>query len=291
MVEVVIPTYAEDASRVMRTVEACLAQSVRPDRIWVVDDGSPRPLRLPDGADRAVAVVRLEQNAGISAARNAGFARTTAPYVAFVNVEVLPAVDWLDTCLGVLDKHQAVGACCAPVRPVDPTPLLTRWRMRFQEERYQREPVEGEVRFAVGHATVFRSQALREVGGYYERLRLTHEDANVCDRLREAGWTTYCTQRTHARSLQTDTLRLLAAKELRSRGWALRPPPGPDDFLRVVTLRDALRTEVKHTALHVARNVARGRISFVPVDVAVGITSLRLAARAGGQTSHGGAPR
>ena len=85
---VVIPCYNAAA-----TVEAAVASARGAAQILVVDDGSHT--ETANRLDSLVAtntypnleLVRLPQNAGLGAARNAGVARTTQPWVAFLDAD------------------------------------------------------------------------------------------------------------------------------------------------------------------------------------------------------------
>lgn len=79
---VIVPTFGR-AALVRRAVESVLAQGIRLEVI-LVDDGSRPPIRV-DACDERVRVVRLEQNGGAAAARNAGVAESQARWLAFLD--------------------------------------------------------------------------------------------------------------------------------------------------------------------------------------------------------------
>ncbi len=84
MISVVIPTYNRSRD-VVRAIESCLAQLGDYDEIVVVDDGSTddTPDVLQGYVDRLPGVVRAvrQQNAGVGAARNTGFAHAAGDYI------------------------------------------------------------------------------------------------------------------------------------------------------------------------------------------------------------------
>ncbi len=82
-ITVVLPVHGR-ADELDRALEA-----LRPLRCLVVDDASPVPL-APD-AD----VLRLDDNVGPAGARNAGLAKVSTPYVAFVDCDVTVTADTL----------------------------------------------------------------------------------------------------------------------------------------------------------------------------------------------------
>ena len=158
--DVVIPVYGERPEALAATLSACLKQTYPISRIFVVDDGSPEPIQLPHWAQSLakISLLRLPQNLGISAARNAGIACSNAPLLACINTQVLPDPDWLATCQNYLSNHPGVGACYARLVPDKPDRILSRWRMRFLEAKFGEQS--GPSPFAPGHAVLFRKEAL-----------------------------------------------------------------------------------------------------------------------------------
>lgn len=80
-ISVIVPTYGR-AETTARAVRSALAQDVALE-VVVVDDGSPAPFAF-DG-DARVSIVRLAQNSGAAAARNAGVAAAKAGWLAFLD--------------------------------------------------------------------------------------------------------------------------------------------------------------------------------------------------------------
>jgi GT2 family glycosyltransferase len=264
-VDVVIPVYGERSEALAATLSACRAQTYPIGRIIVVDDGSPEPVSLPGGAGDSgqTSLLRLDQNLGISGARNAGIARTAAPFVACINTEVLPDPDWLASCRNCLLSYAEAGACYTRLESATPRRLLTRWRMRFLETKFGEQS--GLAKFAPGHAVLFRREALEAVGGYDVRHRLHHEDSDIGQRMRKIGWETRYLAESRCVSIQKDTLKQLAAKELRESYWY---SPAESSLLRLYFHLS------KWTILRAGRNILKGRIYFLPVDFAIWAAAL-----------------
>lgn len=267
-VDVVIPVYGERAQALGATLSACLKQSYPISRIFVVDDGSPEPISLPDWARSVpeICLLRLPQNQGISAARNAAIQRSKARLLACINTEVLPDPDWLFICANYLASHTCVGACYTRLVPCRPHRILTRWRMRFLEAKFGEQS--GISPFAPGHAVLFRKEAVDLVGGYDVRRRLHHEDSDICQRMAKSGWETHYVVGSRCISIQEDSLKQLAAKELRETGWY-----SPDES-SLVHLYFHLS---KWTLIRAGRNIVKGRFCFLPVDVAIWAYALWMA--------------
>ena len=83
LVSVVVPTYNR-ALLLGRTLRAILAQECTDLEVVVVDDGSTdETARTAVAADPRVAVIRNQQPAGVSAARNRGIAAARGDWIAF----------------------------------------------------------------------------------------------------------------------------------------------------------------------------------------------------------------
>jgi cellulose synthase/poly-beta-1,6-N-acetylglucosamine synthase-like glycosyltransferase len=268
VVDVIIPVYRERSEALAATLSACLNQTFPISRIFVVDDGSPEPVSLPRWAQYSpqTSLIRLPRNQGISAARNAAIVRSTAILLACINTEVLPDPDWLATCQNYLSLHPGVGACYTRVVPQRPERILTRWRMRFQEPRPENHS--GPARFAHGHAVLFRKEAVDLVGGYDVRYRRHHEDWDICQRMRKAGWESHYIAQSRCISIQEDSLRSLAEKQLRDSGWY---SPTESSLVRLYFHLS------KWTLVRAGRNMLKGRLFFLPVDAAIWATALCVA--------------
>ncbi len=114
-VEIVIPVY-----RGVEEFARCLA-SVAPEGlpVIVVDDASPAPEAAEIArlcAEHGARLIVHERNGGPGAARNTGFAATTADFVAFIDSDVVASPGWVTRLRPVFDDP-IVGAAGPRVRP------------------------------------------------------------------------------------------------------------------------------------------------------------------------------
>jgi cellulose synthase/poly-beta-1,6-N-acetylglucosamine synthase-like glycosyltransferase len=267
-VDVVMPVFNERPEAIEATLDACLGQSHPVSQILVIDDGSAVPAAIPKRIESAgkVSLTRLPQNQRNAAARNAGVARCTATFVACVNCEVLPARDWLATCVNYLSEHPEAGVCFTRTVPDHPDRLLSRWRMRFQETKFG--PATGPAHFAPGHAVLFRREAMEKVDRYNIRLGNVSEDSDICERIRAAGWDTHFIATSHCVSIQNNTVTEFAKKELSRNDWE-----SPKDY----PLSRLILERSKWMAIRMGRNLVKGRLLFLPVDVAVWAVTIKIA--------------
>ncbi len=267
-IDVIIPVYGERSEALAETLHGCLNQTYPVSGVYVIDDGSPSPITLsptPEASGR-VHILRLAENQGISAARNVGLARSSAPLVWCLNCEIVPAADWLETCVNYLSAQPKVGACCTRLVPQAPSRLLTRWRMRFAESWY--EGATRPVTWAPGHSVLMRREAIEMVGGYNPSFRWRDEDSDLGVRLGNAGWETHYIDKSYCLSVQNDTLQSLSTKLLRNSNWR-----SAQDY----SLASVFANQSKWFLVRLARNIAKGRLLFVPIDVALWIGALEVA--------------
>jgi cellulose synthase/poly-beta-1,6-N-acetylglucosamine synthase-like glycosyltransferase len=267
-VDVVMPVFNERPEAIEATLDACLRQTYTISHIFVIDDGSAVPAAIPERLELSgkVSLTRLPKNQKNAAARNAGLAKCTSPLIACVNCEVLPAPDWLSTCVTYLSNHPDVGVCFTRTAPDHPNRLLSRWRMRFQENKFG--DVTGPAHFATGHAVLFRREAIEKVGRYNVWLGNVSEDSDICERIRAAGWDTHFIAKSQCVSIQNNTIKEFAKKELSRNGWE---SPKDYPFSRLFLDRS------KWTIIRMGRNLLKGRLLFLPVDVAVWAVAIKIA--------------
>lgn len=185
-ISVVVLTHRRSED-VLRTLSQLVALPERP-AIVVVDngsrDGSAQRVRerFPE-----VTLVELDANLG-AAGRNAGVARVHTPYVAFCDDDTWWAPGALGRAVALLDAHPSLGAISARVlvgpenRP-DPTCDT----MAASPLPRAGLPGPALVGFMAG-ATVMRTAAFRQAGGYEPRYGIGGEEALLALDLLAAGW-------------------------------------------------------------------------------------------------------
>jgi GT2 family glycosyltransferase len=181
----------------------------------VVDNGSS------DGSEAAagqfgngVVLHRQGGNAGFSAAVNAGLARTRGDYVLVLNPDSTLAPDAVRLLAAELDRHPECALSGPRIFETDGTvqasargdpnmltglfgrsTLLTRIfpasRIARRNVTRDLETAQGavEVDWISGACMLARRTALSAVGGFDERFFLYWEDADLCRRLRNRGFT------------------------------------------------------------------------------------------------------
>ncbi|QJW98257.1 glycosyltransferase family 2 protein [Frigoriglobus tundricola] len=230
-VSIVIPF--RDRPELLRNCLRSIRRSTfRRIEIVLVDNGSedPRTGRLLARAGERLDV-RLVSRPGpfnFSLLCNAGAAAATGDHLVFLNndTEVLSR-QWLERLLG-LAADPAVGAVGAtllfPDRTIQHAGLLPRsdgmWVHPYQGRPADDPGAGGELRTvrivpaATAACLMVRRDRFEEAGGFDERMPVTHNDVDLCRRIRARGRVVVVTPR--ARLLHYEGL---------SRGYTVDPPP------------------------------------------------------------------
>lgn len=107
---VIIPLYNK-SPYVRKTVESVLRQTFDDYELVIIDNGSN------DGSSEIVAsftdprirIVRLEENVGVSNARNKGVELSTAPYITFLDADDWWEPTFLEEMRGLIERHPDAG--------------------------------------------------------------------------------------------------------------------------------------------------------------------------------------
>lgn len=176
--------------------------------VVVVDNGSR------DGSQRAVAgrdgveLLRLSVNMGFGAASNRGAAETRGEHLLLLNPDARLDPDCAERLSAALARDARRGAVAPRLRYPDgrrqftwePTPsllgeALCKLRNPFEALAWAHDPVRrlvvalGDPGWLTAACLLVRRPAWDEVGGFDEDYFLYFEDADLCLRLRAAGWT------------------------------------------------------------------------------------------------------
>ncbi len=175
-VDIVIPLYNK-AACVGRAIRSIRAQTVTDWRLIVVDDGS-----TDDGAevvhgfdDRRIEMIRQE-NAGPGAARNAGIAKATAKYIAFLDADDEWYPWYLKNALQAIENKDvalvATMYCLWPGKQ-DMTGHWSRHKVRAGEYRLEGDEDPGWTDFLLNFPHVWNSvlytETARKYDGFYDK--------------------------------------------------------------------------------------------------------------------------
>lgn len=107
---VIIPLYNK-APYVRKTVESVLGQTFGDYELIIIDNGSnDGSIDIVAGfTDSRIRKVRLEDNVGVSNARNKGVELSTAPYIIFLDADDWWEPTFLEEMTGLIERHPDAG--------------------------------------------------------------------------------------------------------------------------------------------------------------------------------------
>jgi glycosyltransferase involved in cell wall biosynthesis len=140
-------------------VDSLLTQEGGAPHVMVIDDGSTDPSthEALEALPGEVELVRQE-NAGLAAARNAGFARTRTPYVLFLDADDRLAPGALAAMRGGLERHPDASFAYGHQR------LFGDWNAVLRFPPY--DPLRLLDRHLIGPTALTRRELLDDTGGY-----------------------------------------------------------------------------------------------------------------------------
>ncbi len=165
-VSIVIPCY-NGGRYVREAVECALRQTIPPEQVIVVDDGSKDDSVRVASSVAGVRVISQE-NRGASLARNRGLAEATGEYVIFTDHDDRLLPDAIEIGLRAFAQHPESGFVYGFHRSIDmlgrPAPDIVR---RHVADASYRRTLEGDTLVPPGCA-MFRREALDAVGGFHD---------------------------------------------------------------------------------------------------------------------------
>src|SRR4051812_20347077 len=216
------------------------------DTLTLADNGPD----VPPGLDTTPELVHAPDRPTSYHARNRGAARGAAEWIVFIDADVLPPSDLLDR---YFDEPPAErdAVLAGGVRDEVPDDLAglsaaaryTAWQAPMSQDNTL---VHGDWAYAQTANAAMRRAAFEEVGGFDERPR-SGGDADICFRLRAAGWQLSSRPGAAVVHRNRTTLRALARQRARhgaGTAWLRRVHPGFDPPQRPIvrwTSRELLR--------------------------------------------------
>jgi len=164
-------------------LEAVLKQTYRIKEIVVVDDGSTDGsidivLRYP------VRLIRHTDNRGLASARNTAIKSMEAEFIASLDADCRPQPQWLELLMNKFISGEVAGAG-GKLMEANSSSVLDSWRCVHMKQYWEDERTYPP--FLFGSNTVFRKEALVDVGLYNEDYRSNYEDVDICCRLVKSG--------------------------------------------------------------------------------------------------------
>ncbi|ABC29062.1 predicted glycosyltransferase [Hahella chejuensis KCTC 2396] len=175
------------------------AQTVRSDKIIVVDNASVDGSQDIARAFSNVDVLLLNENLGFAGGNNLALSGVDTEFVALLNPDAFPEPDWLEMLLIAASENPDVGAFGSRQLCSDANLILDGvgdsyhvsglvWRDRHGAKQQPNDLVTREIFSPCAAAALYRRKALLDIGGFDEDYFCYVEDVDIGFRLRLAGY-------------------------------------------------------------------------------------------------------
>jgi glycosyltransferase involved in cell wall biosynthesis len=174
---------ANNSAGIIRpTFESIRAQSVQPDEVFLVVD-RPEDNTIPVGEEYGVKIL-ISEKGKLYHARNTALAHCRTEILAFTDDDCVLDPDWVRTAKEILETKPEVAAGTGPHPPIGDRNFVS-WlhHMWFVVETKKTGYTDG----VIGGNSYFRTQTLRDLGGWLPARLLAAEDVYISRRILESG--------------------------------------------------------------------------------------------------------
>ncbi len=191
-----------------KTIQLCLEavfkQTYPIEEVIVVDDGSTdNSMRIASGYP--VKIIKHKFNQGLAAARNTAIKNIDAELVASIDADCQPSPEWLGILIDKINASKVIGAGGKLLETQ--SCVYDLWRSKHMRQFW--EDKENNPEFLFGSNTLFRKEALLNIGLYDESLKNNYEDVEICSRLKEKGYKFIYEPKATAWHLKSDNINSL----------------------------------------------------------------------------------
>lgn len=174
-------------STIWKCLEGVKNQTLKPSSVIIVDDGSDIPFS-EDNVKKAgmdIRVLNHDINSGLSAARNSALNAASTPLIASLDSDVMPEKGWLEKLLYAINNNPVEGAG-GKLTEYFSDNLGDRWRAVHMCQHWGDKTIMNP-RFIYGANNIFKTDTLKNSGGYIRDLKTNYEDMSLSEAIYSKG--------------------------------------------------------------------------------------------------------
>lgn len=182
-VSLYIPCFNAEAT-IQFCLEAVFRQTYPLREVVVIDDGSSDDT-IKIASRYPVRLITHGDNLGLAVSRNTAIRNiNNVEFVASLDADCRPEPDWLEHLMDRFNLPIIAGVG-GKLREHNPSTVFDIWRSVHMKQYWKDE--ETHPAFLFGSNTVFRKDALINIGLYNQNLKNNYEDVDISERLKEKG--------------------------------------------------------------------------------------------------------
>lgn len=181
---IIIPAYNAE-NHLQACLDALLQQTIHPEEIIVVDDGSTDGTRTIAESFSLVTYL-TQKNQGPAKARNAGAKKASGDIILFIDSDCVPEKNWLEEMLKPFEDENVVGVQGA--YKTKQKSLTARFDQLDIEYRYERMKKKETIDWIGTYSAAYKRKVFLDARGFDETFpKASGEDSELSYRLAERG--------------------------------------------------------------------------------------------------------
>jgi GT2 family glycosyltransferase len=194
---IIVNWHSEDL--LAQALAALNDQTLAPDRVVIVDNGSAREIPLDRYSKGPIAVLRMAKNEGFAAANNRAIRQETdSDWIALLNPDAIPEENWLKHLMDAAGRHPEASAFGSRQLMGEDHALIdglgdvyhvsgAAWRAGHGQPNGPLAAEPREIFAPCAAAAIYKRAALLQAGGFDEDFFCYFEDVDLGFRLRLLG--------------------------------------------------------------------------------------------------------
>lgn len=246
------------------TLQSVFKQTQTPLDIVLVDDSSiDKTAQIV--SQYPVRRIKHVNNKGLAVARNSAIKNMETEFIASLDADCAAEPDWLECLMQRFDSPEVAGVGGKLVEKHTKA-AYDKWRSVHMKQHWEEK--EDSPVFLCGSNTVFRRQALLDVGLYNEHFRHNYEDVDISERLRAKGYRLVYEPKAIVYHLKRDDLYSLLNNYW---NWNLPYYQKKEFYLNYKNFADKLEDNIGLANRYITEDIAAQRNELVYLDFLLGL--------------------